>query len=289
MTTENLTREIKDYVIITLSLLLYTVGVITFLIPAEIVGGGVTGIGSLVYFYSGGTIPIAVPFLILNGILVAIGVKLFGPKFGVKTIFAIGVTSLFLYLGQTLFDVPNLLGGDHFLASIIGGMCIGSGIGIAISQGGSTGGTDIIALIVNHYWNVPLGRTILYVDILIVSCSFFVVANPTSVIYGFVTLAITAYFVDFMIMGRKQSVQFFIFTDNHNEIAKRISAEIGRGVSLIDSYGWYSQKDKKIVMVLARKVESRQIFRIVKAVDDKAFISMNSVTGVYGNGFDVIR
>ncbi|PVX51828.1 uncharacterized membrane-anchored protein YitT (DUF2179 family) [Balneicella halophila] len=292
MKSNNLFTEIKDYVVITLSLLLYTTGVIFFLIPAEVVGGGVTGIASLVYFYSGGTIPVAIPFVIINGVLVAIGMKLFGPKFGIKTVFAIVVTFVFLFVGQ-LFATPEifqtLANTEPLLVAIIGGMCTGAGVGIAIAQGGSTGGTDIIALIANHYWNVPLGRTILYVDILIVSSSFFVVENPISVIYGFVALAMTAYFVDLVIEGRKQSVQFFIFTEKHEEMANRISEEIGRGVSLIDSYGWYTKKDKKIVMVLTRKVENRQIFRVVKEVDDKAFVSMNIVNGVYGNGFELIR
>ncbi len=279
--------EVKDYLVITFSLLLYSAGVVMFLVPGEIVSGGVSGIGSLIYFYSDGAIPVAVPFLIINVVLVAIGIKLFGRKFGTKTIFAIVVATIFLYLGQQLVTEPIV--EERFMATIIGGMCAGAGIGLAISQGGSTGGTDIIALIVNHYWNVSMGRTILYIDVLIVSSSYLIFHSLNAIIYGFVTLAVVAYFVDFMITGRKQSVQFFIFTDKHEEVANRIRDEIGRGISLLDSYGWYSQKDKKIVMVLTRKVESREIFRLVKEIDNKAFISMNTVTGVYGNGFEIIR
>lgn len=287
MVKQKLVSELKDYLIITFSLLLYSVGVVAFLVPAEIVSGGVSGIGTLIYFYSGGTIPVAVPFLIINGILVATGMKIFGPRFGFKTIFAIIVTALFLYLGQKIVVEPIVQ--ERFMATIIGGMCAGAGVGFAISQGGSTGGTDIIALIVNHYWNISLGRTILYADILIIGSSYLVLGNLTPVIYGFVTMAVTAYFVDFLITGRKQSVQFFIFTDKHEEIANRIQEEIGRGISLISAYGWHSKKEKQVVMVLTRKVESRQIFRLVKEIDSKAFVSMNAVTGVYGNGFEIMR
>ncbi|MBS9767669.1 MAG: YitT family protein [Flavobacteriaceae bacterium] len=287
--------EIKDYAIITFSLFLYCLGVVAFLIPAKVVSGGVSGIGSLVYFFSDKTIPVAVPYLLINAVLVAIGIKLFGKKFGVKTIFAIGMSALFLYLGQEFVGqylehigkekfVP-----EDFLATIIGGMCAGAGIGIAISQGGSTGGTDIIALIVNKYWNLPMGKTILYLDVVIISSSYFLFQDITPMIYGFVTMAVTAYFIDFVIMGRKQSVQFFIFTEKHEEVATKIQEEIGRGISLIDSQGWYTKNRKKIVMVVTKKTESRQIFRIVKEVDAKAFISMNSVTGVYGQGFELIR
>ncbi len=251
--------------------------------------------GTLIYFFSDKTIPVAVPYLLINAVLVAIGIKLFGRKFGLKTIFAIGMSTLFLYLGQELVEqYLQFLGKDKFvpedfLGTIIGGMCAGAGIGLAISQGGSTGGTDIIALIVNKYWNLPMGRTILYIDVVIISSSYFLFNDITPMIYGFVTMAVTAYFIDFLITGRKQSVQFFIFTEKHEEMAERIQEEIGRGISLIESQGWYTKTRKKIVMVVTKKTESRQIFRIAKEVDDKAFISMNSVTGVYGNGFDIIK
>lgn len=279
--------EVKDYTVITFSLLLYSVGVVVFLVPAEVVSGGVSGIGTLVYFYSGGTIPVAIPYLLINAVLVTIGVKLFGKRFGFKTIFAIIVTSLFLYLGQRIVTEPIV--HEVFMATIIGGMCAGSGVGLAIAQGGSTGGTDIIALIANKYWNTPMGRTILYADVVIISSSYFVFRDLTPMIYGFVTMAVTAYFVDFMITGRKQSVQFFIFTDKYEAVSTRIEAEIGRGISLISAYGWHSKQERKVVMVLTRKVESRQIFRIVKEVDEKAFVSMNAVTGVYGNGFEIMK
>lgn len=287
MANYKISLEIKDYLVITFSLLLYSVGVVAFLVPAEIVSGGVSGIGTLVYYYSGERIPVAATYLIINVILVSIGIKLFGKKFGFKTIFAIITTSVFLYLGQKIVTEPIV--HENFMATIIGGMCAGAGVGLAISQGGSTGGTDIIALIVNRYWNISLGRTILYADIVIVSCSYLLFKSLTPMVYGFVTMAVTAYFVDFMITGRKQSVQFFIFTDKHEEIASRIEGEIGRGISLISAYGWHTKKQRQLVMVLTKKVESHQIFRIVKEVDDKAFVSMNAVTGVYGNGFEIIK
>ncbi len=295
MKNSRILQEIKDYSVITFSLFLYCLGVVAFLIPAKVVSGGVSGIGSLIYFFSDKTIPIAVPYLLINAVLVAIGVKLFGKKFGVKTIFAIVASTLILYVGQELVaQYLEYLGKDKFvpedfLATIIGGMCAGAGIGLAISQGGSTGGTDIIALIVNKYWNLPMGKTILYIDVVIISSSYFLFNDITPMIYGFVTMAVTAYFIDFMITGRKQSVQFFIFTQKHEEVANRIEQEIGRGISLIDSEGWYTKSRKKIVMVVTRKTESRQIFRIVKEVDDKAFISMNSVTGVFGEGFELMK
>lgn len=287
LSRKNIVSGLEDYVVITLSLFLYSVGVVAFLVPAEIVSGGVSGIGTLIYFYSGETIPVAVPYLVINGILVAIGVKLFGAKFGVKTVFGILITSLFLYIGQKIVTEP--LVPELFMATIIGGMCAGAGVGIAIAQGGSTGGTDIIALIINKYWNISLGRVILYADIIIVGCSFFVFKSITPVIYGFVTMSVISFFVDFVITGRKQSVQFFIFTEKSEEMAARIEEELGRGISLISAYGWHMKKKKEIVMVLTRKVESRQVFRIVREIDEKALVSMNAVTGVYGNGFEIIR
>lgn len=280
-------RELFDYFMIALSLVIYTLGVVGFLVPANVVGGGVTGIGTLIYFFTNHSIPIAVPYLIINSVLIVIGVRMFGSSFGLKTVFAMGVTALALLMWQNIITEP--LVNDAFMGVVIGGMCTGAGVGISISQGGSTGGTDIIALVVNRYWNIAPGRTILYLDVLIIGSSYFVFQSLSPVIYGFVAMAITAYFIDFVITGSKQSVQFFIFTDQYNEVANSISKEMHRGVSLINSYGWYSQKERKIVMVVVKKTETRQVFRIVKHIDSQAFISMNAVTGVYGQGFDAIR
>lgn len=284
---QTILSQAKDYITITLSLLLFSFGVIGFLVPAEIIGGGVTGISTLIYYYSGETIPVAIPFFLINLVLIAIGTKIFGKGFGVKTVYAMMVTTLFLYLWPMI--IKEQIISDVFMSTVIGGMCTGAGIGLAISQGGSTGGTDIIGLIVNRYWNIPTGRTLLYVDVVIVSCSYLIFKKVEPMVYGFSTLAVTSFFVDFVITGRKQSVQFFIFTQKHEEMAKQIEQEVGRGISLIESYGWYSQKPRKIVMILTKKSEARQIFRIVKQVDESAFVSMGTVSGVYGDGFDMIR
>lgn len=282
-----LISRFKDYIIITISLMIFSFGVATFLVPAEVVGGGVSGLSTLIYYYSGETIPLAVPFLIINVILLSIGVKIFGKGFGVKTVYAIIITTIFLYLWQKL--ITHQILSDVFLSTVIGGMCTGAGVGLAISQGGSTGGTDIIGLIVNHYWNIPPGRTLLYIDVVIVSFSYLVFQKIEPIIYGFAAMAVTAYFVDFVITGRKQSVQFFIFTKDHNKMASQLEQEVGRGISLLDSYGWHSQEKRKIVMIVTKKSEARQIFRVVRKIDPSAFVSMNDVTGVFGNGFEAIR
>lgn len=282
-----LISRFKDYIIITISLMIFSFGVATFLVPAEVVGGGVSGLSTLIYYYSGETIPLAVPFLIINVILLSIGVKIFGKGFGVKTVYAIIITTIFLYLWQKL--ITHQILSDVFLSTVIGGMCTGAGVGLAISQGGSTGGTDIIGLIVNRYWNIPTGRTLLYVDVVIISFSYLVFQKIEPVIYGFAAMAVTAYFVDFVITGCKQSVQFFIFTKDHNKMASQLEQEVGRGISLLDSYGWHSQEKRKIVMIVTKKSEARQIFRVVRKIDPNAFVSMNGVTGVFGNGFEAIR
>lgn len=279
--------EVKSYTVITFSLFLYAIGIAAFLIPAEVVNGGVSGIGTLIFFASEGQIPVAYPYFIINAFLILFAIKVLGPSFGVKSVFAIFVTALFLYLIQLFVTEP--LVEEKFMGTIIGAIFAGTGVGLAISQGGSTGGSDIIAMLINKYRNISPGRIILYFDILVVGASYFIFDNITPIIYGFAAMGVTAYFIDFVITGRKQSVQFFIFTEKHDDVAERISAEIGRGVSLIDTYGWYSQKEKKAVFVLTKKTEARHIFRIVKQTDPHAFISMNVVNGVYGKGFEEIR
>jgi len=173
---------------------------------------------------------------------------------------------------------------------VLGGLMMGTGIGLVFLNNGSSGGTDIIAKIVNKYRNITPGRALLYTDVLIISSSYFLeFGSIEKIVYGLTTLTITTIAVDMVLNGVRQSVQFFIFSKNHDEIATRINIEMHRGVTILDGMGWYSKEPMKVVTVVVRKNESISVFRIVKEVDPNAFISQASVIGVYGEGFDVIK
>ncbi|MEI6554418.1 MAG: YitT family protein [Paludibacter sp.] len=286
--TKQTWTDIREYLFIAFGLLLYAGAWKGLLLPHKITGGGVTGIGALVYYAT--EVPISVTFFAINFVLLFIAVKTVGWKFSLRTIYGVGIITLyFTFLPQA--PLGTFVNADeNFMACVLGGLLMGVGIGIVFLSNGSSGGTDIIAKVVNKYRNITLGRVLLYCDVLIISTSYFLkFGKIETVVYGLTTLAISTISVDMVINGVRQSVQFFIFSKEYEQIATRINTEVHRGVTILDGMGWYSKEPVKVVTVVARKNESIKIFRIVKDIDPNAFISQSSVIGVYGQGFDVIK
>jgi len=278
-------RLIRSQLIITFGLFLNALGWTAFLIPAKITGGGITGVSTLIFYASG--FPLGVSYLIINAVLIVFAVKILGRSFGVKTIFSVIVLSVLFSLLQQFITKPII--NDDFLSTVLGGILGGAGVGIVFSQGGSTGGTDIIAMIINKYRNISPGRIILYLDVFIIASSYLVFQSIEKIVYGYVAMGITSYTIDLLFTGSKQSVQIFIFSKKFDDIADRIGKEVGRGVTIIDGKGWYSGEQTKVLLVMVRKPEASQIFRIIKELDHDAFMSVNNVMGVYGKGFERIR
>jgi uncharacterized membrane-anchored protein YitT (DUF2179 family) len=276
---------IKSHLIITFGLFLNALGWTAFLIPAKITGGGITGVSTLIYYGTG--FPLGISYLIINAVLVLFAIKILGRSFGVKTIFSVVVLSVLFSLLQQLITKPII--NDAFLSTVLGGILGGAGVGIVFTQGGSTGGTDIIAMIINKYRNISPGRIILYCDVFIIASSYFLFQSIEKIVYGYVAMGITSYTIDLLFTGSKQSVQMFIFSKKYDEIAERIGKEVGRGVTIIDGKGWYTGEETKVLLVMVKKPEASQIFRIIKEVDHNAFMSVNNVMGVYGQGFERIR
>lgn len=278
-------REFKSYVIITLGLFINALGWTAFLIPSEIVGGGVAGISTMVFYATG--LPVAVTMLVVNAILIIVAIRLLGKSFGLKTIYSILVLSSFLAILQYYIKDPVV--PDKFMASIIGGILCGASIGLVFTQGGSTGGTDILAMIVNKYRNISQGKVILLCDVFIIASSYMLFRSLETIVYGYVTMGVTSYAIDLLLTGSKQSVQMFIFSKNSQAVADKIAVDLERGVTFVKGRGWFSKEDTEIVMVVVRKRESHMVFRAVKEVDPNAFISLATVMGVYGKGFDKLK
>ncbi len=280
-------REFKSYAVITLGILMYTFAVATFFVTNGIVSGGVSGLGTLLYYLSGNTIPVGATYFVVNAVLIAISLRILGSKFGIKTIYAMLVGSVSLWFFQELIPEPIL--DDKFLSAILGGILCGLGIGMALTQGGSTGGTDIVAMMINKYKNISPGKLIMYMDVFIIATGFFVRGEVQDIVYGYVVMGVVGYSIDMFISGKKQSVQLFIFSKDYEKIADEIQGTVGRGLSIIDSKGWYTKETNKMIMVVVRKHEAHSVFKVVKLIDKNAFISMGSVMGVYGEGFDEMR
>lgn len=300
LTKAGIKREIKDYSYITLGLLSYSLGWAVFLLPYQITTGGTTGIAAIVYYATG--FPIQWTYFLINAFLMLFAVRILGPRFTIKTTYAVLVLTFLLWFCQHIVNTyvvvpdvsvegkPLMLGaGQDFMACIIGAALCGIGLGIAFNYNGSTGGTDIIAAIVNKYRDVSLGRMVMVLDVFIISSTYFIFHDWRRVIFGFATLFIIGVVLDWVINSARQSVQFFIFSKKYDEIADRIVKKTHRGVTAIDGVGWYSKNHVKVLFVLAKRSQSLEIFRIVKGIDPDAFISQSSVIGVYGEGFDKLK
>ena len=289
----DLLKIFKEYGLISIGGLMYSFAWTSILIPAGVMGGGLNGIGLLIYYATGGTnggIPLGVTFLVLNAVLVGVASLLISLKFGAKTIYAIGFISVAMAVMQQA--VPdNVLGlaDDKLLSAILGGALAGAGISICFTQGGSTGGTDIIALIINKYKTVSYGKVLMLCDLIIIGCSLFIFKNITSVIYGYVMVAVFGYTIDAVMAGNRQSTQVLIVSKKYEEIARLIFSEMRRGVTLLDGEGWYTKQPTKVVMVVCRKYETGTLFKLIKRVDPEAFMTVGNVMGVYGHGFEALK
>ena len=257
-------RETKDYLLIALGMIMYAIGWTVFLLPNNLPSGAI------------------------NFSLLLLALKILGLKFCLKTIFAVGVLTLATPIFQH-FVKGSLISDQPFMACVLGASFCGGGIGVAFSANGSTGGTDIIAAIINKYRDITLGRVILICDIIIISSSYFVLHDWEKVVYGYVVLFISSFVLDQVVNSARQSVQFFIISRKYDEIGKRINKDLHRGVTFIDGVGCYTNNNVKMMFVLAKKRESNMIFRLIKDIDPNAFVSQSAVIGVFGEGFDKIK
>lgn len=298
-------QDLKDYLTITFGLLCYAIGFTCFQLPYEITTGGLAGAGAVIYYAIG--FPVQYTFFLVNIILLGIAVKVLGWKFCIKTIYAVFMLTFLLgacqevmrYVGTVHPEVfahinphsglPQVVNNNIFLSCILGAAIEGIGIGFVFLSNGSTGGTDIIASIINKYKDVTLGQMMMLCDLVIITSS---VLTPTGsidkLLYGYCTLIITNLLLDYVVDRGRQSVQFFIFSERYDEIATAINA-MHRGVTVLNGQGWYTKTERKVLVVLAKKRESTNIFRIIQNIDPHAFVSQSKVIGVFGDGFDKVK
>ena len=283
---------IISYLVITLGILIYTFGWAAVMLPAKIVGGGVSGISSVLYYAVGLHIPIGVMNLVINAVLVLVGFKMLGSKFGANTIYGIVMSSLCFILWQqvlhveTLFDVSQFGG---FMCAIIGGALCGGGIGMTFAMGGNSGGTDIIALIVSKYYNISPGKVIMYLDIFIIGSSFFVSHKIENVVFGYIVMVTMTYVLDMVLDGNKQSYQILVFSQKNKEIGDAITKEVGRGATLLDAEGCYSHQSRQVLIVMVHKTDKPHVMQIIHRIDGNAFISVSKAQGVYGKNFEKLK
>ena len=283
LTKAGLWSEVRDYLTIAVGMMSYCIGWAVFLLPNNITTGGVAGVSSILYWGTG--IPVQASYSVINAVLLLIALRVLGLKFCLKTIYAVAVLTVGVGIVSAYYTA-HLLADQPFMAAIIGAVFCGCGVGLGLSANGSTGGTDIIAAIINKYRDISLGRVIMLCDVVIITSSYLVLRDWEKVIYGYVVLYVTAFCIDWVVNSRRSSVQFFIISSKYKEIGNRINREPHRGCTVIDAQGFYSGQDVKMLFVLAQRRQSDVIFRIINEVDPHAFVSQSAVIGVYGEGFD---
>ncbi len=312
----------KEWALVTLGILIYVTGWALFLMPNNLVGGGVSGISSMIQYATGGAIQMGYSYFVLNAILIILAMVVIGMGFGAKTIYAIILASVGLRFLPDLIPTEIIqtlaLQNGKLMSTFCGGLMAGIGIGMSISNGGSTGGTDIIALIYTKYRNVSPGKVILYIDFVIILSSLLIPSivpdldpatgkqligpdgeplthlmpfseKVTTVIYGLILVTVNGRVIDSYLSGSQQSVQLFILSKHYAEIADSITHDLHRGVTVLDGKGWYTKEPAEVLMVITRKTDVNLFLRQIKAIDPNAFLSVSSVNGVYGRGFEAIK
>jgi len=277
---------LRDYLYITLGLLMYALGLVGFIKPVGIVTGGLMGIGLTIEYASG--LPVQITYFSVNLLLFLFAFKILGWRFLTKTIYGVIVLTLLLSLVSSIVTKP-IIENEPLMSALIGAMFCGAGIGLIFNANGSTGGTDIIVAIVNKFKNIAFGRIMLLCDCIIIVASYLVLRDWIKVIHGLMVMGVMTYVVDMVINGMRQNIQIFIISNKYPDIANAINSELHRGCTVLDGMGWYSKEPAKVLLVMAKRTESIQIFRLIKSIDEHAFISQSVVRGVYGKGFDVIR
>jgi len=305
MASNSIIRVVKEYALVAVGIFLYVFGWSMFLLPNNLVGGGVTGIASIVQYATHGVIKVGWTYFTLNiGLLIA-SLFVLGKSFGGKTVFAVVLASIFFEFipGLIPTEIIQTLAIDNgkLMSVIMGGILVGIGIGMTMSQGGSTGGTDIIALMVNKYRNVSPGRMILWMDAVIILSSLLVPSYTSdgslmpftekivTVVYGFLLVVVNSNVLDLYLTGSRRSVQLFILSKKYSEIADAVTHDLHRGVTVLEGKGWFTKHESNVLMIITRKADLNTLLRYIKRIDPEVFMSVTSVTGVYGKGFDTLK
>ena len=288
MSSNKVMSVVWDYFLMTVGSLIFVMAWTSFLIPNGLASGGMTGLCTIIQYGTG--IPVGITYPLINVLLLVLGFVSLGKGFGIKTIFVLALTSV-LFEVLPMFPVLEVTEfPDKLLVAIVGATMESVGIGLIMLRGVSTGGTDIRAMIINKYWPVSVGKVYLFTDIFIITLLLVVPDKGiVDMIYAYVVMLGFSFGIDFVLLGNKSSVQILIFSSKYEEIANHIMTNVGRGVTALQSMGWYSKKDGKVLLVITRKTEMNEIIHEIKNIDSRAFVSVASAHSVYGEGFEEIK
>ena len=280
-------RVLWDYFLMTVGSVIFCMAWTSFIIPNGLASGGLTGLCTIIQYGTG--IPVGITYPVLNVVLLILGFLSLGKGFGFKTIYVIALTSvLFDVLPQ--FPQLEVMMDEKLLVALVGAFLESVGIGLVLLRGGSTGGTDILAMMINKYWPVSPGKVYLYSDLFIITSLLFVPEKGfVDLIYAFVVMIGFSIGVDYVLLGNKSSVQILVFSSKYEDIADHIINDVHRGVTALQSVGWYSKKDSKVLLIISRKYQMNEVVNEIKKIDKHAFISVSTAMSVFGEGFEEVK
>ena len=293
MEKHNVLNHLWDYFLMTVGSVIFCMAWTSIIIPTGLASGGLTGLCTIIEYATNGAIPMGIPYWIMNIGLLILGFLSLGRAFGIKTIYVIILTSI-LFNVLPEFEALKYYGfvenDEKLLAALIGAAMEAVGLGIVLLRGGSSGGTDIIAMIINKYWPVSPGRVYLYTDIFIIATLFLLPDKGLiDVVYAYIIMLGFSFGIDFVLLGNKSSVQILVFSSKYQEIADHMIHVVHRGVTALQSVGWYSQKESKVLLIVSRKYQMNEVIKEIKSIDPKAFVSVSTAMSVFGEGFEEVK
>ena len=285
----------KEYLILTIASFIFAAAWECFMIPNGMSAGGMMGLCTIIQYATGDLIPAQVSYIAINAVLMVIAVLAMGIGFGFKTIYCIVVSTLAMGLISGI-DALHSVPGEFFyieekvLVPIFAGVLEALGIGLILRYGGSTGGSDIVALMINKYWPVSLSTTFLIMDLFICAALLLLPEkNFSDMCYGLEMVVVFSFMVDTVVGGKKSSYQLFVFSDRYKEIADYIIYKMGRGVTVLQAQGWYTKKSREVLMILISQKELPSLNKVIKDIDPRAFMSISATNNVYGEGFEEMK
>lgn len=288
-------RLLKDYLVLTLATFLYAFAWENFMICNDLSSGGLTGVCTLIQIATGGAIPVDMSYLVFNSILLIGGFLILGKGFGFKTIYCIALATV-LFRVLPMWEAAQCVPGnflyipEKFLIPVVAGLCEAVAIGLIFIYGGSTGGSDILALIVNKFWPVSTGRFFMATDVFIVASILLIPGKTFSdVIYGYLMMVTFSLTLDFVLEGRKSTVQMLVFSKHYDKIADYIINELDRGVTAMNGVGWFTKQERKVLLIVMRRREQHEVSKAIHEIDPRAFVSISPAHSVFGEGFEEMK
>ena len=288
-------RLIWEYLVLTIAAFIFAFAWEGFMIPNGMSAGGMMGLCTVVQYATGGAIPASTSYIVVNAALILAAVLLMGIGFGFKTIYCIAISSLAMSLISSTPALHSIQGQcfyvrESLMIPILAGVLEATGLGLIIRYGGSTGGTDIVALMINKYWPISLSTVFLISDFVIIFLILFIPEKTfADMIYGLIEIVVFTMFIDTIVGGRRSSYQLLVFSDKYEEIADHIINNMDRGVTLLKGQGWYTKSDKNVLLILISQKQFPALSKVIKEMDPRAFISVTNTHNVYGEGFDEIK